>query len=75
MRFVVGSVISWNAEEGWGVLVSDEVESEIFAHFSELVVDGYRSLQPGQVVRFECEHFPSGQDGYGYRANNIRLVD
>lgn len=71
----VGSVVAWHGDEGWGVLRSAAVESDVFAHFSDLVMDGYRSLEPGQLVRFECEHFPSGQDGYVYRASNVRLVD
>lgn len=57
------------------MLRSAEVGSDIFAHFSELVMDGYRSVEPGQAVRFECEHFPSGQDGYVYRASNVRVID
>ena len=75
MKIVVGTVISWDADEGWGVLRSAEVDSDIFAHFSELLMDGYRSLQPGQTVRFEFEHFPSGQDGYVYRARNLTAID
>lgn len=75
MKVVVGTVVNWNDDEGWGVLRSAEVESDIFAHFSGLVMDGYRSLRPGQTVRFDCEHFASGQDGYVYRANNVRWTD
>ena len=71
---MVGIVVNWNDEEGWGVLRSAEVDSDVFAHFSALVMDDYRSLQPGQTVRFECEPFPSGQDGYLYRAHNVTVV-
>ena len=75
MKTTVGSVVSWNGDEGWGVLRSADVGSDVFALFSELAMDGYRSLEPGQLVRFECEHFPSGQDGYVYRAFNVTLLD
>ncbi|SDS80949.1 cold-shock protein [Microlunatus soli] len=75
MKSVVGTVLNWNDEEGWGVLRSADVTSDVFAHFSELALDGYRTVQPGQAVRFGCEHVPGGQDGYDYRAVDVRVID
>ena len=72
---MVGTVVSWSDDEGWGVLRSPAVESDVFAHFSAVVMDGYRLLRPGQTVRFECEYFPTGQDGYLYRSNGITVID
>jgi cold shock CspA family protein len=43
-REVIGNVQAWYSEEGWGVLVSPEVEGTVFAHFSALDVSGYRDL-------------------------------
>ena len=59
----------WNDEEGWGVLTSDEVPGEIWAHFSHIKADGYRGLTVGQEVDLDWEH--PGQDGYNYRARRI----
>lgn len=60
----------WSDDEGWGVLVSPEVPGEVWAHFSQIVddVDAYRSLSDGERVRFTCERYPPGQDGYFWRA-------
>ncbi len=69
---VDGTVKSWDENEGWGVLSSAEVPGELFAHFSYIVGDGHRALSAGERVRFECEPFPSGQDGYFFRARQIR---
>ena len=74
-RSVVGTTAMWNDEEGWGALASPEVEGEMWAHFSDLILDGYRSLRVGQGVRFEYE--APGQDGIptaGSRFNRSERV-
>jgi cold shock protein len=66
-----GVVKSWNDDEGWGVLISPEVPGEVFAHFMHIDAEGYRSLDDGERVQFEWEHYPAGQDGYFYRATRV----
>jgi cold shock protein len=68
---MVNAVVrEWHDEEGWGVLDSSETPGGCWAHFSEIEMDGYRSLSPGQRVGLEWE--APGQDGYDYRA--LRIV-
>ncbi|QHD87944.1 cold shock domain-containing protein [Gordonia sp. JH63] len=66
-----GTVRSWNDEEGWGVLDSDATPGGAWAFYSEIVGTGFRDLVPGQTVEFQYER--ASQDGYDYRANNIRV--
>ncbi|MEN2513321.1 cold-shock protein [Gordonia polyisoprenivorans] len=66
----VGTVRVWHSEDGWGVLDSEATPGGAWAHFSEVVGDGFRSLTPGQEVEFEYEE--RAVDEYPYRANNIR---
>ncbi len=62
---VLGEVLRWSAEEGWGVLRSDH--GRVFAHFSAIRdQEGFRSLEPGSRVWFHAER--PGQDGYELRA-------
>ncbi|MFZ0088605.1 MAG: cold shock domain-containing protein [Solirubrobacteraceae bacterium] len=68
----VATVKSFNDEEGWGVLTSEEVPGDIWVHFSHIEGDGYRELRAGQHVDVDWEHFPAGQDGYVYRARRVR---
>jgi cold shock protein len=68
---VDGVVKSWDDDEGWGVLASSAVPGDVFAHFSHVVAVGYRTLAMGERVSFEWEPFPSGQDGYFYRATRV----
>jgi cold shock protein len=67
----LGTVKHWSDDDGWGVLTSPEVPGEVFAHFSRIDGDGYRSLDAGEQVQFEWEDFAPGQDGYFYRATRV----
>jgi cold shock protein len=68
---VQGTVKSWHDEEGWGVLVSPDAPGEIWAHFSHIAAEGYRTLVAGAAVCFDYERVPGGQDGYDLRATRI----
>jgi CspA family cold shock protein len=68
-----GVVRAWQAEEGWGVLDSEETPGGCWAHFSALDMSGYRALAAGQQVEFSHERVP--QDGYEFRASTVRLRD
>ena len=61
-----GIVREWHGDEGWGVIDSDSTPGGCWAHFSGVLMSGYRSLEAGQAVSFEFE--PGGQDGYAFRA-------
>lgn len=66
----VGTVRLWRDNDGWGVIDSESTPGGAWAHFSEIVGTGFRTLSGGQVVEFDYEDH--GQDGYAFRANNIR---
>jgi cold shock protein len=68
----LATVKFWNEEEGWGVLTSSDVPGEIWGHFSQIEMENYRVVTVGQQVELDWEHYPSGQDGYVYRARRIR---
>ncbi|MDY6056061.1 cold-shock protein [Micrococcus sp.] len=71
-----GHVVSWNEEEGWGVLSSEATPGGCWAHFSALEGDGFRQAQPGERVRFTfAATGPQGQDGFSYRAERVEFPD
>ena len=55
-----GKVKWFNAEKGFGFIVSEEGK-DVFVHFSAIVQDGYKSLEEGQEVTFDVEE---GQRGF-----------
>lgn len=63
----VGGVVRvWHDDKGWGVIDSEDTPGGCWAHFSSVLVPGYRMLRAGQPVTLEYE--PAEQDGYSFRA-------
>jgi CspA family cold shock protein len=63
-----GTVKWFNSEKGYGFITAED-GSEVFAHFSNIQEDGYKSLDEGQTVSFEIE-----VNDRGPQATNIRKV-
>ena len=61
----VGTVKWFNAEKGYG-FISQENGPDVFAHFSEIQADGFKSLDEGQKVEFEVT-----EGNRGPQASNI----
>ncbi|MBU0501007.1 MAG: cold shock domain-containing protein CspD [Gammaproteobacteria bacterium] len=54
-------IVKWfNNAKGYGFVVADESEEDIFVHFSTIGMDGYRTLKEGQRVQFEVGQGPKG---------------
>lgn len=63
-------VVKWfNAEKGFGFIVPDDGGKDLFAHYSEIRSDGYKTLQDNQRVSFDVEE---GQKGPS--AKNIQIL-
>ncbi|MFZ7339284.1 cold-shock protein [Streptococcus suis] len=65
---VQGTVKWFNAEKGFGFIVQEN-GPDVFAHFSEIQSDGFKSLEDGQKVTFEVE-----QGQRGLQATNITKI-
>ena len=55
-----GKVKWFNNAKGFGFIVEDGSETDIFAHYSTIVMDGYKTLKAGQDVTFELQQGPKG---------------
>ncbi len=62
-----GKVKFFNAEKGFGFIVVDGSEKEIFVHFSEIKTEGYKTLKEGQAVQFDIVKGDRGE-----QASNVR---
>jgi CspA family cold shock protein len=56
----IGTVKWFNNAKGYGFILSDEKDEDIFVHYSGIAGEGYRTLQEGQRVSFEVEEGPKG---------------
>ena len=62
-----GTVKWFNNAKGYGFILADGSSEDIFAHYSAIEMDGYKSLKAGQEVLFEVE-----QGDKGAHASHIR---
>lgn len=65
-----GTVKWFNAQKGFGFIVPEEGDSDIFVHISAVERSGLTDLKDGQVVTFELE-----EDRGRMAASNLELVD
>ena len=63
-----GTVKFFNAQKGYG-FISREGGADVFVHFSNIDMKGFKTLEEGQAVEFEV-----GQGKKGYEALNVRAV-
>ncbi|WP_372770695.1 cold shock domain-containing protein CspD [Pseudoalteromonas sp.] len=55
-----GKVKWFNNAKGFGFIVEEGSTDDIFAHFSTIQMDGYKTLKAGQDVTFELQQGPKG---------------
>jgi len=56
-----GKVKWFNNAKGYGFILADNnQEEDLFAHYSAIKSEGYKSLKAGQPVNFETEPGPKG---------------
>jgi CspA family cold shock protein len=64
-------VVKWfNNAKGYGFVLADEDGKDVFAHYSAVDMDGYRTLRAGQCVAFQAVDGPKG-----LHAVSIKILD
>jgi CspA family cold shock protein len=64
-----GTVKWFNDEKGYGFIKPDDGGQDLFAHYSQIKADGFKSLKENQKVEFEVTTGPRGK-----QASNIKPV-
>lgn len=49
----VGKVKWFNNAKGFGFVICDEHDEDLFAHYSSIQMEGYKTLKAGQAVEFD----------------------
>ncbi|MCD7038325.1 cold-shock protein [Pseudomonas sp. MAFF 311095] len=64
-----GTVKWFNATKGFGFITPDDGSADVFAHYSAIQSDGYKTLEENQKVEYEIADGPKGP-----QAGNIRVL-
>ena len=65
-----GTVKWFNDSKGFGFITPDEGGEDLFAHFSAIQSNGFKSLAENQRVTFDITTGPKGK-----QASNIRIAE
>lgn len=65
-----GQVKWFNNAKGFGFILPDDGGSDLFAHYSSIGMEGYKTLKAGQMVSFDIVEGPKG-----LHAANIIALD
>jgi CspA family cold shock protein len=55
-----GQVKWFNNAKGFGFILPDDGGDDLFAHYSSIEMEGYKTLKAGQTVSFETIEGPKG---------------
>ena len=59
---MASGIVNWfNDAKGYGFINPDEGGEDLFAHFSAIEVEGFKTLKEGQKVTFDVVTGPKGK--------------
>ena len=66
-----GKVKWFNNAKGYGFILPDSGGGDLFAHYSSIQMEGYRTLKAGQEVEFDTIAGPKGQHAINIRRLSV----
>jgi len=72
MSMAVGKVKWFNNAKGFGFINEEGKDEDLFAHFSSIEMEGYKTLKAGQPVRFEIIQGPKGN--HAVKINSVEVI-
>jgi len=61
-----GAVVWFDSCKGFGFINQDSSDEDIFVHWSNIDVEGYKTIKPNQTVNYEL-----GENHHGVQAVNV----
>lgn len=66
----LGTIKWFSNAKGFGFIVNEKGNGDIFVHYSAIMTDGYKTLKAGQLVNYEIQ-----EDEKGLHAINVIPTD
>lgn len=63
-----GTVKWFNDAKGFGFITPDNGDEDLFAHFSSIQMNGFKTLKEGQKVAFDVIQGPKGKQALNITA-------
>jgi len=57
---MLGTVKWFNNKKGFGFIIDTETKKEYFVHFSNIIMEGYKSLKEKQKIEFDLKDNEKG---------------
>ena len=64
-----GTVKWFNNAKGYGFVLSEDKQEDLFIHYSSIQMDGYKSLKAGQEVEYDVQEGPKGMHAVNIRSS------
>jgi CspA family cold shock protein len=71
MSMLSGKVKWFNNAKGYGFILADGRDEDLFAHYSAIQMEGYKTLKAGQSVNFDIIQGPKGLHAVNISAISI----
>ena len=68
-----GTVKWFNSDKGFGFITGED-GNDVFAHFSAIQADGFKSLEEGQAVTFDIEEGQRGMQAVNILKHNKGFI-
>ncbi|TFZ08285.1 cold-shock protein [Ramlibacter humi] len=69
-----GTVKWFNDAKGFGFIEPDGGGADVFAHFSAIAMEGFKTLKQGSRVTFEVTQGPKGQLAQNIQADSVQPI-